>query len=481
MNTTVEVGHDPIVLYVPGDTTAVAVDADLVVAAIAAQAGMRGRAVRVVRTGSRGMAWLEPLVEVGTASGRIAYGPVSHADVRSLFEAGWLEGGAHPLRRGAIDTLPVLQGQPRVLLARCGEHDPLSPAACGGPAWRAAAALPPASVATALVETGVFEAPGVPARADAGPARARPSVANVDTVRCTVGAVEGGFADRLLAESDPHRVIEGLAIVARALGAEKVVIAVDPACRPAAERLGRALVAAREAGVGVASPPVGIVVEVEPGPSGADAERLRVIDVPTAAAAAACFDARTGRLPPGPAVGSTRLVELAGQVRRPGVYELPAGLSLRSVVFDIAGGPPGDRPVKAIQVGGPYGACLPPSQWDLAFDTAVPAGAGVSGLRVGIVVHDDTVDIAGLARFALARRAAATRGCEPCRQATLRALEAIDRLLARDAVPQHWRQLQDLSASMQLEGPCGCPPPRALQSAIEHFAREFDPPGAAGT
>ena len=113
-------------IFVPKDAAALAVGADKVAARIAAEARARALPVEIVRTGSRGMFFLEPLIEVETAHGRIGYGPVSASDIASLFDAGLLTGGAHALRIGKPEDHPFLSGQTRLTFARCGIVDPLS-------------------------------------------------------------------------------------------------------------------------------------------------------------------------------------------------------------------------------------------------------------------------------------------------------------------------------------------------------------------
>src|ERR1700723_3241582 len=110
----------PIRIFVPGDAAAKSVGAQEVAEAIAGEAAKRGVAVELVRNGSRGLLWLEPLVEVVTDAGRIAYGPVAPEQVTGLFEAGLPEGGAHALRLGPVEELPEFKTQERLTFARVG-------------------------------------------------------------------------------------------------------------------------------------------------------------------------------------------------------------------------------------------------------------------------------------------------------------------------------------------------------------------------
>src|SRR5688572_14261897 len=96
-------------IFVPDDAAALSMGADKVAAAIKAEAGTRGLTLEIIRNGSRGLFWLEPLVEVETAKGRIAYGPVTAKDVASLFDSGFLTGGKHRLGHGLTEEIDYLK------------------------------------------------------------------------------------------------------------------------------------------------------------------------------------------------------------------------------------------------------------------------------------------------------------------------------------------------------------------------------------
>ncbi len=113
-------------IYVPRDAAALSMGADAVAKAIVREAEKTGTPVEIVRNGSRGMLWLEPLVEVETDMGRVAYGPVSTSDVADLFKAKFHEGGAHKLSHGLTEEIPYFKNQERLTFARCGITDPLS-------------------------------------------------------------------------------------------------------------------------------------------------------------------------------------------------------------------------------------------------------------------------------------------------------------------------------------------------------------------
>ncbi len=213
-------------IFVPGDAAAVAVGAGDVAQAIADAARQRGAAVEIVRNGSRGMFWLEPMVEAETPAGRIAYGPVGRADVSGLFEAGFLEGGAHPLRIGRPEEHPFLKRQTRLAFARCGITDPLSL-----DDYRAHGGLRGLERAIAMGQAAIVEeviASGLRGRGGAGFPTGIKWRTVADTkaqqkyIVCNADEGDSGtFSDRMMMEGDPFCLIEGMAIAGIATGATK--------------------------------------------------------------------------------------------------------------------------------------------------------------------------------------------------------------------------------------------------------------------
>ena len=113
-------------VFIPRDAGALAVGADRVAEAIERIADETGAKVEIARNGSRGLYWLEPLVEVETEAGRVAYGPVAPEDVKGLFESGFLDGKPSELFLGLTEEIPFLKRQTRLTFARCGVVDPRS-------------------------------------------------------------------------------------------------------------------------------------------------------------------------------------------------------------------------------------------------------------------------------------------------------------------------------------------------------------------
>ena len=504
-------------VFVSQDTSALSVGAESVARAIMQGAAARGVAIELVRTGARGMMWLEPLVEVATAQGRIAYGPVDESDVAGLFDAGFHRGGAHRLRLGCIDDLDWMRRQTRLLFSRCGANDPLSldayRAGGGFAGFARALSLTPAEIVAAL------EASGLRGRGGAGfPAGVKwRTVQNAPADRkyivCNADEGDSGtFADRMAMEGDPFMLIEGMMIAGLAVGATKGFVYVRSEYPRAFDVLSRAIVLARGAGLLGAGPfgaANGFDIEARLG-AGAyicgeetalleslEGKRGMVRAKPPLPALAGLFGRPTlvhnvltlAAVPFILAQGAqayaehgagrsrgTLPIQLGGNVKRGGLIEVAFGLSLREIVEGFGGGTLSGRPIRAVQIGGPLGAYLPADRLDVAFDYESLAGAGAMLGHGGVVVFDDTVDMARQARFAFEFCARESCGkCTPCRIGATRGRETIDRILAGERVAENIALTRDLCALMTEASLCamgGLTPAPAL-SALDHFPQDF--------
>jgi formate dehydrogenase iron-sulfur subunit len=516
---------DAVTVYVPCDSTARAVGADEVAAEIATQAAARGIAVDLVRNGSRGAFWLEPLVEVGTASGRVGYGPLSVPDVESLFEADFLAGGAHPLRLGRVDELPWLRSQQRLTFARIGIVDPQSLAdyeAHGGfVGLRRALAMTPEAIVAEVTDSGLRGRGGAafPAgikwqTAARAPGERKYVVCNADE------GDSGSFADRLLMESDPFAVIEGMTIAGLAVGATQGYVYVRSeypqsvaalegaiATARAARRLGADVLGSGRAfdievrvgagayicgeetalleslegrrGVVRAKPPLPAIAGLFGQPTVVN----NVVTLATATAilargAAVHRDLGTGRS------RGTLTVQLAGDIRRGGLVEVAFGTTLRELLIAYGGGSTSGRPIRAVQVGGPLGAYVPEGLWDLPLDYEEYARHGAMLGHGSVVVHDDTADMAKLARFAMAFCALESCGkCTPCRIGSVRGVEVIDRIIEGRERRRHVELLRELCDTMVHGSLCamGGMTPFPVLSALQHYPEDFGITDAEGT
>ncbi|MEY2872771.1 MAG: hypothetical protein RLZZ373_142 [Pseudomonadota bacterium] len=516
-------------LYVPRDSAALAVGADAVADALHAEALVHGVALNLVRNGSRGLLWLETLVEVATPSGRVAYGPVTAEDVSALWSAlvtdSTGQGAAHPLRHGLTEQIPYLAKQQRLTFARVGVTDPLSLddyAAHGGWAGlKAAASRDGAAIVDEVLRSGLRGRGGaafpagikwktVAAAVASGPAAQKYVVCNADE------GDSGTFADRMLMEGDPYLLIEGMAIAALAVGATEgyvyvrseyphAVVTLTEAVRRATAagwigddvcgsgrafhlhvRMGAgsyvcgeetAMLESLEGKRGIvrAKPPLPALEGLFGQPTVIN-NVLTFAAVPTILAQGADFyrgygvGRSTGTLP----------FQIAGNVKQGGLVERAFGLTLRELLFDFGGGTASGRPVKAVQVGGPLGTYVPESQWDVPLDYEAYAAVGAVVGHGGLVVHDDTADMAGLARYAMEFCALESCGkCTPCRIGSTRGVEVIDRITLNRDKPvvrdQQVTLLRDLCETMVGGSLCamGGMTPFPVLSALNHYPADF--------
>ncbi|MES2495894.1 MAG: NADH-ubiquinone oxidoreductase-F iron-sulfur binding region domain-containing protein [Pseudomonadota bacterium] len=442
-------------IFISADMASVALGADALADAFVA-AGCT-----VVRTGSRGLFGIEPLVEVETDEGRIGYGPVGPDDVAAILA------GDHPHRLGPIETLPFFARQQRFTFARCGVNDPIdlsAYAATGG--W---AGLEAARARAPQAVVDIVKASGLRGRGGAGfPTGIKwqtvlAAQADEKFIVCNADEGDSGtFADRMLMEGDPYCLIEGMAIAAHAVGAGHGYVYIRSeypfairTMRQAIERSVRdiapfTLEVRVGAGAYVCGEETALLDSIEgkrgqvrakpplPAIQGLFGKPTVINNVLSLAAvpfilsagaeayAAVGFGRSRGTMP----------VQLAGNVRNGGLFEIGFGITLGDLVDEIGGGTASGRPVRAVQVGGPLGAYIPPSMFDLPFDYEAFSAAGALIGHAGITVFDDSVDMAKMARFAMEFCAVESCGkCTPCRIGSTRGVEAIDRIIATRAKP----------------------------------------------
>jgi formate dehydrogenase iron-sulfur subunit len=504
-------------VFVPKDASALSLGADEVAQAIQAEAKRRNQPLQLVRTGSRGAFWLEPLVEVATAAGRIAYGPVGAQDVPGLFAAGFLQGGAHERALGPTDEIPWFKNQQRLTFERVGIVDPTSVADYvrhGGYAGLTRAlAMEPAAIVQLITASGLRGRGGA-----AFPTGIKwKTVLEQSTaqkyVTCNADEGDSGtFADRMLMEGDPLTLIEGMTIAGIAVGATQGYIYLRAEYPHAHRALNTAIAAAYQAhylGADVAGSGRRFDLEVRLGAGayicGEETSMLESLEgkrgevrvrpplpaikglfgqptivnnvithasVPWILAHGAEAYANYGM---GKSRG-TLPVQLAGNIRRGGLVERAFGLSLRELLYDYGGGTASGRPIRTIQVGGPLGAYIPPAHFDTALDYEALAGVGALLGHGGIVVFDDTVDMAHMARYAMEFCAIESCGkCTPCRIGSTRGVEVIDRILAGEDGERNLRLLEELCETMVQGSLCGLGgmAPFPVQSALKHFREDF--------
>ncbi len=507
-------------IFVPRDSAAIALGADKVALAFESVISERGLDAELIRNGSRGMHWLEPLVEVETSQGRIAFGPVKVSDVGSLLDAGILAGDRqHPLCQGLTEEISFLKNQTRLTFARCGVIDPLSlddyEAHGGLKGIRSAIAMHAADIVKEVTDSGLRGRGG--AGFPTGIKWNTVHHVHADQKYIVCNADEGDsatFADRMIMEGDPFCVIEGMAIAGFAVGATKGYIYIRSEYPLAIETMRRAIEIAREkgllghsilgsqhhdfdmevrvgAGAYVCGEETSLLNSLEgkrgvvrakpplPAIEGLFGKPTVVNNVISLASVPIILD-EGGEYYRDFGMGRSRgtmAIQIAGNVKNAGLYETPFGLTLGEIVEKIGGGTASGRPVKAVQVGGPLGAYFPPSLFDTPFDyEAFAAKDGLIG-HAGITVFDDTADMLHMARFAMEFCAVESCGkCTPCRIGSTRGVETLDRI-AQGIEPAKGRELvADLCNTMKFGSLCalGGFTPYPVMSAMTHFPQDFE-------
>jgi formate dehydrogenase iron-sulfur subunit len=472
------------------DALAIAVGADDVAAAFAAAGA------EVERVSSWGMQWLEPLVDIGG----IGYGPVSPHQIAAI-----MDGSAAPI--GRIEDHPFITKQTRLTFARAGKTRPTSLDdyyATGGWLGLAKAREIGAEAAIEAVLTS-----GLRGRGGAGfPAGIKwKTVANAvaDQKYIVCNADEGDsatFADRMVMEGDPFMLIEGMAIAGLAVGANKAYVYIRSEYPHAIAKMETAIDACAHliapfvvevrvgAGSYVCGEETSLLNSLEgkrgevrakpplPAIEGLFGKPTVVNNVLTLAAipwilshggaAYAAFGMGRSK--------GTMPIQIAGNVKHGGLFEVAFGITLGELVNDIGGGTDTERPVRCVQVGGPLGAYIPPDQFNLPFDYEAFAAADALIGHAGITVFDDTVDMAQMARFAMEFCAVESCGkCTPCRLGSTRGVETIDQIIAGINVEANLALIADLSETMKYGSLCalGGFTPYPVMSAIKHFPEDF--------
>ena len=511
-------------LYVPGDAAALALGADSLARALIKEAEQRGLDIEIVRNGSHGIFWLEPLVEVETPQGRVGYGPIKPADAPGLIAA-ILADGAHPKRLGAVAEIDWMKRQQRLTFARIGVIDPLSleayRASDGLKGLQKALTLSPAEVVEQVRLSGLRGRGGAGFPTGIKWKTVHDAQADRKYVICNADEGDSGtFADRMIFEGDPFMLIEGMAIAAYAVGAAKGFIYLRSEYPHAAKAMARALEITEQAGwIGDNSfgPGKNFHLELRIG-AGAyicgeetslieslEGKRALVRAKPPIPALVGLFGKPTlvnnvlsfaavpyilaegGQAYADFGMGRSRgtlPVQLGGNILRGGLIELAFGISIREIIEGFGGGTASGRPIRAVQIGGPLGAYLAEKDLDIPMDyEALAANKAMLG-HGGIVVFDDSVDMAKMARFAFRFGADESCGkCTPCRIGAQRGFETMDRIVSGQNVARNIALVRDLCEVMIEGSLCahGGLIPSPVLSALDRFPEDFAPAAANKT
>jgi formate dehydrogenase iron-sulfur subunit len=506
-------------VYLPRDAGALSLGAAEVARAIERESAARAANVTLVRNGSRGMYWLEPLVEVETAAGRVAYGPVSAGDVAGLFDAGFLDGGGHALAQGLTGDIPYLKQQERLTFVRVGVTDPVSLddylAHDGYRGLRRALSMSGSEIVQEVIESGLRGRGGAAFPTGIKWQTVHDQLAARKFVTCNADEGDSGtFADRMLMEGDPFVLIEGMTIAGIAVGATAGYIYLRFEYPHARRALVEAIAAAYQhgylgadvlgsgkrfdldirvgAGAYICGEETSMLESLEgkrgevrfrpplPAIEGLFGQPTVVNNVISLASVPIILDRGAGFYRDY-GMGRSRgtiPIQLAGNIRRGGLIEKAFGVSLRELLYDFGGGSHSGRPIRAVQAGGPLGAYLPGSQFDTPIDYEAFATAGAIVGHGGFVVFDDTVDMLAMARYAMEFCAIESCGkCTPCRIGSTRGTEILGRIALGVDRAQNLLLLDELCETMIQGSLCGLGgmAPLPVRSAIKYFSADFSP------
>ena len=504
-------------VYVPRETAAVSVGADEVAVAIARHAKESGQRIELVRNGSWGASWLEPLVEVDDGGQRIAYGNVGADDISDMFAAGFLEGRDHDKRLGPTIELPYLINQDRWTFWRCGLTDPLSIDDYldhhGFKALEKAFEMGPDAVIEQVTESGLRGRGGAGFPAGIKWRTVADTGADQKYIACNADEGDSGtFSDRILMEGDPFGLIEAMAIAGYAVGASRGYIYLRSEYPLTRRILTRAIETARDTswlGGDIQGSGFDFDIELHLGAGsyvcGEETAMLESLEgkqgivryKPPLPAIEGLFGKPTvvnnvvtlASVPNIIKLGAekyasygvnrskgTLAFQLAGNVKRGGLVEKGFGVTVRELIEDFGGGTASGRPVKAVQVGGPLGAYLPANRLDTPLDYEAFSEMGAMIGHGGIVVFDDTANMALQARFAMEFCALESCGkCTPCRIGSTRGVEVIDRMIAGENREDNYDLLVELCDTMEDASLCamGGMTPYPVRSVLKYFADDF--------
>ncbi len=509
--------RNTIKIYVPCDAAALSVGADDVADEVRRTAKRLGKHIQIIRNGTRGMLWLEPLVEVETQAGRVAYGPVQTGDVQSLFDAGFLSGKTHKLSMGLTEEIPYFAKQERLTFARCGLIEPLCMvdyALYGGlSGLRKALKMMPKDIVETVTKSGLRGRGG--AGFPTGIKWKTALEANADQKYICANADEGDsgtFADRMMMEGDPFSILEGMTIAGLATGATIGYIYIRSEYPHAVKTIRKAikfwrttnLLGANILGSGKAfdihvrmgagayicgeetsmleslegkrgqvkvKPPIPAIEGLFGKPTIIN-NILSLASVPIIMDKGADFYQNYGQ---GRSRG-TQPFQLGGDIKCGGLVEKAFGITLGELIEDFGGGTNSGKPVRAVQAGGPLGAYIPVSGFDVEMDYEKMADSGTMLGHGGLVVFNDSVDMARQARFAMKFCEVESCGkCTPCRLGSQRGKETLDKIIARENVEDNLVLLEDIFELMTDGSLCamGGLTPMPVRSAIKYFSEDF--------
>jgi formate dehydrogenase iron-sulfur subunit len=499
-------------VYVPQDSTALSVGANDVAERLAHED------IELIRNGTRGLFWLETLVEVETSEGRVAYGPVSVDNLDELISAGMLDGKpGHALCLGLTEEIPYLKKQERLTFKRIGITRPTSIEDYqeheGYAGLRRALELSAQECVDEVKQSGLRGRGGAAFPTGIKWQTVLGAQGEQKYIVCNADEGDSGtFADRLQMEADPYALIEGMTIAGIAVGANKGFIYLREEYPHSYNILNQAIATAKQhnfLGAAILGSQHNFDLEVRLGAksyvcgeetallNSLEGKRGVVRSKPPLPALEGLFGKPTvvnnvlslSTIPIIFARGAeyyasfgmgrsrgTMPFQLAGNLKHTGLVELAFGVTVDQLLNEYGGGSASGKPLRAAQLGGPLGTYLPANQWNTEMDYEALAEIKCVLGHGGVVAFDNTVDMSEQARFAMEFCVEESCGkCTPCRIGSVRGVEVIDKIRANDNRTANLNLLGSLCNTMVDGSLCamGGMTPFPVQSALEHFGEDF--------
>ena len=504
-------------IFIPGDSSSLSLGADKVYQEILNESKKRNIDVEIIRNGSRGLFWLEPMVEVETLKGRVAYGPVTISDINSLFDSEFFLGNKHKLFLGITEEIKWLKNQERLTYARVGITDPLNiedyEKLDGFKGLKNALKLSPEKIVKEIADSGLRGRGGAAFPTGIKWKTVLDTPSEKKYIVCNADEGDSGtFSDRMIMENGPFVLIEGMIIAGLAVGADQGYIylrseyphaqkILNEAISIALEKnyLGKnilgsdfsfSLEVTRAAGAYICGEETSLLESLEgkrgmvrykpplPAIEGLYGKPtvvnnvISLATVPIIMDKGATFYANYGM---GRSKG-TLPIQLAGNLKQTGLVEKAFGISLRELLYDFGGGSATGKPIKAVQVGGPLGAFLPKEQFDTPLDYEKFSEINAVVGHGGIVAFDESVDMSKMARYSFEFCAIESCGkCTPCRIGSTRGMEVIDKIKTGVDQEKNVSLLRDLGDTMVNGSLCamGGMTPSPVISALNFFPEDF--------
>ena len=506
-----------ITIYVPQDSTALSLGADQVAENILTEAKKRKVEINLKRNGSRGLFWLEPMVEVEVNDKRIAYGPVASEDVEGLFDAEFYLGKTHKKSLGITEEIAWLKNQERLTFKRVGITEPLSVDDYekyeGFSGLRKAIALKPQEIVNVVTESGLRGRGGAAFPTGIKWQTVLDTNADQKYIVCNADEGDSGtFSDRMIMENDPFVLIEGMIIAGLGVGANRGYIYLRSEYPHALKILNEAirvledknflgenilgseksfyLEVRRAAGAYICGEETSLLESLEgkrglvrykpplPAIEGLFGKPTVVNNVISLATIPIIFskgskyyaDFGVGRSK------GTLPIQLAGNLKNTGLVEKAFGITLKELLYDFGGGSASGKRIKAAQVGGPLGAFIPESQFDVPLDYEKYAELNAVVGHGGVVAFDEDINMADMARYSFEFCAIESCGkCTPCRIGSTRGVEVIDKIKAKKDVEKNTILLKSLCDTMVNGSLCamGGMTPFPVISALKYFPNDF--------